>query len=383
MKYMGSKSAMLAGGLGDLIDAELPGASRFVDLFSGSGAVSTFVAENYDVPVLSVDLQEYARVLTGAVIARTRILRGQSLAEGWIARAKRGYEHTLAQLGDSAPLDDCALTAEAVARDRQAADALSLGFIAHHYGGHYFSLLQAVAFDQLYQALPDREPHRTVCLAALIQSASRCAASPGHTAQPFQPTSSLLPYIGLAWRRDPFVEAYTHLREISWRHARVRGRSVRDEASRVAAKLAPGDLVFCDPPYSAVQYSRFYHVLEGVARGGWAEVSGTGRAPQSSDRATSEFSLKSKAAVAMDELLRRLHSRQCRVMITFPDAEASNGLSAERITERAKNAWAIETHYVESSHSTLGGPSGGAARGARRSVKEAVLLLSPLSGGRR
>jgi hypothetical protein len=139
--------------------------------------------------------------------------------------------------------------------------------------------------------------------------------------------------------------------------------------------------VFCDPPYSAVQYSRFYHVLEGVARGGWAEVSGTGRAPEGSDRAISEFSLKSKATVAMDELLRRLHSRGCSAMITFPDAEASNGLSAERITEQAKGSWNVETHYVDSSHSTMGGPSGDVARGSRRSVKEAVLLLSPLSGG--
>ena len=52
MKYMGSKASLLEGELGSITLANVAKAGRFVDLFSGSGAVGNFVAENADIPVL-------------------------------------------------------------------------------------------------------------------------------------------------------------------------------------------------------------------------------------------------------------------------------------------------------------------------------------------
>ena len=47
---------------------------------------------------------------------------------------------------------------------------------------------EADAIDAFRASLPRSEPSRTIALAALIRAASKCAAAPGHTAQPFQPT---------------------------------------------------------------------------------------------------------------------------------------------------------------------------------------------------
>jgi 16S rRNA G966 N2-methylase RsmD len=66
MKYMGSKRAMLRNGLGEVLQSELRSARRFVDLFSGSGAVSIHVAQRINVPVVSVDIQKYGALLSGA-----------------------------------------------------------------------------------------------------------------------------------------------------------------------------------------------------------------------------------------------------------------------------------------------------------------------------
>jgi len=50
MKYMGRKSRLLTGVLGKELHQNLKGKSgRFFDVFAGSGAVSHFVAEKYDV----------------------------------------------------------------------------------------------------------------------------------------------------------------------------------------------------------------------------------------------------------------------------------------------------------------------------------------------
>ncbi len=51
---------------------------------------------------------------------------------------------------------------------------------------------------------------------------------------------------------------------VSWgpMHAKTKGETIVGDALQIAKTLNRSDLVFVDPPYSAVQYSRFYHVLE-------------------------------------------------------------------------------------------------------------------------
>ena len=87
MKYMGSKATLLGGDLGEILLREATTADRFVDLFAGSGAVAHFAAQRTDLPVMSVDLQEYARVLTAAIIERTSALVGDAALAQWTATA--------------------------------------------------------------------------------------------------------------------------------------------------------------------------------------------------------------------------------------------------------------------------------------------------------
>ena len=89
--------------------------------------------------------------------------------------------------------------------------------------------------------------------------------------------------------------------------------------------------------------------------------------------------MKSKAPAAMKNVLTGLRQRGCRATITFPNAEASNGLSAKDIIAMATKDWIAQPHYVDSVHSTLGGPSGSGPRGGRKKLKEAVIVLSPRS----
>ena len=370
MKYMGSKTALLGGELGDILLNEAADARRFVDLFAGSGAVAHFMAQRTDLPVLSVDLQEYARVLAASIIERTSSLADDASLAAWSASDEPA---------DGDPPDQIPLTAAVIRGARVDAGLATEGFITRHYGGHYFSLSQARTLDGLYESLPATEPARTVALAALLHSASVCAAAPGHTAQPFQPTDSLLPYIEQAWSRNAMTVVRAAVEQLAPTFARTRGKAAVGEAETTAATLREGDLVFCDPPYSAVQYSRFYHVLEGIARGGWDEVTGNGRAPVRTSRKTSDFSMKSKAPTAMKRLLGALRTRGCRVVITFPDADASNGLSGQDIVAMAAEDWIVESHYVDSVHSTLGGANDGSPRGGRKKLKEVVIVLSPKS----
>jgi adenine-specific DNA methylase len=377
MKYMGSKRAMLQTGLGEIIAARVCDGDRFVDLFTGSGAVAAFVAESFPIPVLASDLQSFATILAGAIVERSEPLKTEAIWLAWETRAR--------SLLDSAPLYAacCAFEEESWARARSLTMNIArlIGesdrdwpFVAA-YAGHYYSPKQAYEIESLRRTLPANDDETTGALAALVTAASECAAAPGHTAQPFSSSVSGHRFLFEAWKRDVFARVKNSLTSLGARFANFRGETRIGDARSIAMGLGPGDIVFVDPPYSSVQYSRFYHVLETLSRGTCGSVTGVGRYPPASERPKSAFSTKSKSRQEVRLLLETLGERGTTVIFTFPRDDASNGLSGEVIQELASEHFQVTRTEVNGRFSTLGG--GPSCRGARVPAYEVILTLLP------
>ena len=356
---------MLKNGLGDLLEREVRGASRFVDLFTGSSAVSAHIATKYNVPVTAYDLQTFSTVLARSILGRDSRVNAKRLWKIWYEQAK-----TLRAL--LRPPSARAIDVATVKRHRQWCSRQE-GPFTRAYGGYYFSALQAVWLDALRKTLPEQEPGTTVALAALVTAASKCAAAPGHTAQPFQPTRTAKPFLIEAWQTNILECCEIALSEISEQYAKVIGHAEVADANDAVSAVAPADLVFVDPPYSGVHYSRFYHVLESVARGQLSEVSGTGRYPDFQERPRSRYSLKSESATALGTLFETISARGAKAIVTFPQRRCSNGLSGRIVLELAGKHFRTEQHWVASKFSTLGGNN--EHRDARRATRELILVL--------
>lgn len=373
---MGSKRVMLQNGLGDILAREGQTASRVVDLFCGSGSVSWFAATKLRVPVLACDLQRFATTLAGAVIERTCVIEMEDIETRWLARAGR-VRSRLAGWAEARDLDESNLRTEALQRRARKLCSLPLAGARHliwqHYGGHYFSPRQALTFDAMRRALPEDREFRTSCLAAMVIAASQCAASPGHTAQPFKASGGAAKYLREAWARDPMLLVRRAAHRLCALHAARPGVAKEADANEVASTLRKTDLVFVDPPYSGVQYSRFYHVLETVARGACGPVDGVGRYPPPPERPNSRYSRVGRSRQAMRELLETLAGRGCTVVVTFPEEECSNGLSGEEIENIAGRVFRVEAKTVTSRFSTLGGNR--TNRSARKITRELILVL--------
>jgi adenine-specific DNA-methyltransferase len=373
VKYMGGKGHLLRGLLGSEIRRAVRSSARFVDFFSGSGVVSHYVASKFCLPVLSVDLQEYGRALAAAVIERDFRLEPAWFEEAWILPTRHSLKSDvrsedwarLSRPQGSPAVLECRRLCE------QESDSSER--LLRSYGGHYYSPLQALVIQKLWDNLPST--NRDVALATLIWCASRCAASPGHTAQPFQPTTALLPHIHSAWNRDPLLEVSNRIRVLSNMYARVVGMAIVADACSLTPEVTAGDLVFIDPPYSDVQYSRFYHVLEGIASGGFDEVFGAGRSPLRINRATSILSFKSLAERTLNELLERVLDHGAAAIVTLPEMTTTNGLSGLQLVKSFRKSAVVSYRRAESLHSTLGGPA--ESRGARRAIREMVISIRP------
>lgn len=376
MKYMGSKRAMLGNGLGEVLGRSLGDAKRVLDLFTGSAAVAWYVAERHSKEVLASDLQEYSAALAASVIERTAYIIERDWVDAWVQRALSSLsahshwkevcqlQNSLGKIGAS--------DAASCARTLDLGESYPL---SKAYSGYYFSPWQSAWIDALRSTLPEADDLKKVALAALIQAASRCAASPGHTAQPFKPNDTAGRFLMEAWQRDLPTILRSRIEDISPRKAKQKGQAYCKNASELAEQARPGDLVFLDPPYSGVHYSRFYHVLESVARGKVGEVSGAGRYPEKSERPTSDFSMLTTSKRAFNDLLSILAYNKAHVIITFPAAKASNGLSGDDVKALAAEHFKIEESKVSSRFSTMGGDL--KHRAARQQTDELILTMSP------
>ena len=381
MKYMGSKRIMLLNGLGSILSEEITSAKRFVDLFVGSGAVAIHVAQKYSVPVLAYDLQMYSTVLANAVISRKSLIDWEPVWKSWYSRAEKVYS-------SKRPLEASKIT-QAIVKDFRYYCIRQESPITRAYGGHYFSPSQALWIDALRSTLPSDENAQTVALAALISAASQCAASPGHTAQPLQPTKSAKKFLNAAWNTDVVEKTKTAFEAISKQCAKGTGKAAVADANEAAKQLQKGDLVFIDPPYSGVHYSRFYHVLETIAQGKCGKVTGVGRYPDPELRPKSKYSLQTESSNALDELLSTISAKKAKAILTFPDHPCSNGLSGNKVKRIAKKYFDVRQRTVKSKFSTLGGRAEAEreirkkegkkdhGRQARMNAKELILVLTP------
>lgn len=318
MKYMGHKGRLLPT-LGQVLLEVGRDSENAADPFCGSGVVSWFLAENTDLVVHAGDLQRFASVRAAAVIERTASIEAPAVLTCWFAAARERIDRVIGHFPNAMrsikpDLEDPREIREVVERSRRFSGVVlpplldQIGGqwpISKAYGGYYFSPTQALVLDALRHTLPRCALVRDTALSALIEAASRCAAAPGHTAQPFQPTIGAALYIVEAWSRDVWSRVSDAVNAIASRFAHRAGTASARDFRVTLCDMRPGDLVFADPPYSGVHYSRFYHVLETLARGAEINVAGQGRYPPAVERPASEFSRKTEAKRAAAELIEK------------------------------------------------------------------------------
>jgi adenine-specific DNA-methyltransferase len=376
LKYMGSKSSMLRNGLGELLTEQIPLKGRFFDLFCGSGSVSGHVAQQFNIPVFAGDLQKYAVILAAAQVEQTLSFSPSTVWKNWQRKAVNFLSDHFQTLEAASRLSKLAGSScemrNTVSLARKFCNGLpNLFALSRAYGGYYYSPLQAMHLDALRFAVPRK--HSTAALAALISAASSCAAAPGHTAQPFGTKDSALPHLASAWVKNLVMCAQREFERNATRAAKQKGIALQLDAALLTEKMMEGDMAFIDPPYSEVQYSRFYHVLEAIALGCVGEVSGSGRYVSILHRPQSKFCRSSQSTEAFEHLMRKVASTGADALVTFPAGDTSNGLSGSRVEEISHAFFRVKKRKIASTFSTLGGNS--IQRSARQSTTELVLHL--------
>lgn len=372
--YLGSK-LRLASAIADALDDADATRGTVLDLFAGSGTTALALAGHRR--VIASDIQEYSRVICSALLSdrpptvdivstfAERLQAGSPLLDALrqaveplvqferdaLKAARHGETDAICSVlehgsilaverglsGSGSP--------ELQGRLKEVTKRLELAGLAgspltttvRYFGGAYFSYAQAVELDCLaalaHEAMP---PTLTdVFTAALLSTASDTVNTVGKQfAQPIRPRNKqgavkqhLLTKIDRDRHLDvqttymAWLERYALHRASGTGHVAARA-DYREALTQFAGQYA---VVYADPPYTRDHYSRFYHVLETMARRDNPSIA---RSPGSADdelsrglyrddRHQSPFCIRSLAPGAFRDLFKLASQTDAQMVVSY------------------------------------------------------------------
>ena len=365
--YLGSKLRLVdfINGAVDAVDST----DGFVcDLFAGTGTVAKYLS--YTRPVISVDVQEYSRVLCSALLNPLKVdfnLLEYKNSEhfsklSWSMEPLIKYEEDCIKLaveGDSYPLCDLLENGSIIGYEqgftKEASSALlkclkkvtsnlnDLGFlfgpealISRYYGGLYFSYKQSVQFDAILDAIVNFQAiERDHFLAALLSTASDIVNTVGKQfAQPLRPRNSKgIPKrtLGPKAAKDRSHDVFKMFEVWGERYKALPRSRFLNQVYRMdcfdALEQMSEDIkvVYADPPYTRDHYSRFYHVLETFCLRDNPAISRTfingknniSRGVYRVGRHQSPFCIKSEAPLAFDKMFRKIRDMEAVLILSY------------------------------------------------------------------
>jgi hypothetical protein len=204
--------------------------------------------------------------------------------------------------------------------------------VTERYANAYFGIAQSIEVDSLRAAIEvvfpeDSDPRRNICLAALIIAVCLCNSGP-HFAQP--PKILNLHSLGVIierrarsvmWEfelalkrlaaRPPLATPFKQVTVLNWSEALDGFLKAVPEGPRA---------VYLDPPYSKLQYSRYYHVLNVLLAYDYPPIHGVGRYPPLDRRFSSRFEYQPGAAEReIEQIFSRCARTKTGMMLSYYD----------------------------------------------------------------
>ena len=380
IKYMGSKRDLLEY-LGNTINEIYEGES-ICDLFAGTGILSGSLGHN--VSMHSNDIQRYSAVLSKTYLGNYNWTEFDNLIDNVVELAQRhvdNVKHLYPNLNFEYTLELNLNEFNAIEQQQQELIYSDFDDIEHHlfiknYSGTYWSFEQCLWIDALRVAAEEysETPVYNPILSSLMFAMAYNAQSTGHYAQYRDANNvasmkdiiiyrnkNILPYFKK--KLDELIK-WTGTNEYNHRVTSLDYRECLDS-------IEDGVIVYADPPYAFVHYSRFYHALETLIRYDYPEVLYKGR--YRTDRHQSPFCKRTEVIGAFEVMFQKIRDKNSKLILSYSN---TGMISLEKIMELAKSNFGekynIYTKEVDYIHSTMG-----RSKDKSREVKELLVIAIP------
>lgn len=323
---MGSKREILDFIMGSIeildIDSEW-----FCDLFAGTSVVGCSLQDEYNLQIN--DIQSYSSIFANTYLLNLKEIiddvRIKEIEERVTTLVNEFYK-TYPDLRFHYSVNSNFAELEKLEQDQQKLieKRFELGFnlFTKCYSGTYWSFDQCIWIDSIRAVAEEYrgQPEFYVILSSLIYSMSYTSQGTGHFAQFRDMNESNMNDIMIYRVREiwplfekKFLELTNNLDVTSAFEHRITTLDYID-CLRI---IEDNTIVYADPPYSSVHYSRFYHAIETLVKYDYPQVKYKGRYRE--DRHQSPFGKKTEVKNAFKTLFEGVKARNSHLILSYSD----------------------------------------------------------------
>jgi len=384
IKYMGSKRSIIDFVVNAIVNNS-NSSQRLYDLFGGSAVVAG--ALRNEMPVTCNDIQKYTTV-PGQLYLQNYYWENhpENIIDIIIDKAACVFQKNLKSIKSEGLLYDNASSFEDVAKIESKSQALlkfKFPFEDHlfvkNYSGTYWSFEQCLWIDSI-SSIARSDAYRNtfiypVILSSLMFAMSYCSQSTGHYAQHRVLTPDNVHDV-LMYRKKTILKLfkqkflslkdfYTGSSNTEFSHQ----LETQDFMDLLKSSISHS-VVYADPPYQFVHYSRFYHALETLVKYDFPNVTHKGR--YRDDRHQSPFCISSKVKGAFQGMFELINKKHSTLILSYSHTGMISLEELIKISASTFRNYTTEVQELDYKHSTMG-RSGDKSR----DVKEILLIMKP------
>lgn len=382
IKYMGSKKKILSFVINSIDDVYNGG--RLCDLFGGTSILAGALGNL--IPIHSNDIQAYSSILAKAYLSNYKWTDySNDLLEKIVAEAANyvtSVNVLFPELNFS--YDEKMTIKDFVRLEKVQQDLINFDFgnLSHHlfiknYSGTYWSYQQCLWIDALRKTADQYQetPIYFLILSSLMYAMSYNSQSTGHYAQYRDATSLASKTDILIYRQKEILPYFSSKFKQLQKHFKANNLDHKVTTLDYADcldQIEENSLVYADPPYAFVHYSRFYHALETLVKYDYPEVSHKGRYRE--DRHQSPFCKRTEVNTAFSVLFSKIKSKNASLILSYSNTGMVSLDDIITLAEKEfSNKYEIRTERIEYIHSTMG-----RKQDKSRAVEEYLIIAKPL-----
>lgn len=362
LKYMGSKREILEFVVQSINELDVK-EGWLCDLFAGTSVVGASLKDKYNIH--SNDIQSYSGILAQTYLTDLKSnvpfsvldeLKQEITLE--VERFKSIYPELVFNYEKDLAVSEVVLLEKEQQKLIDKNFKIGFHLFTKYYSGTYWSFEQCVWIDAI-RCVAERHKDTHIykaIMCSLISSMSYVTQSTGHYAQYRDVNSRNMNDILIYRRRDiwiyferKFLDLVTNLNGTNTKSSRITNLDYLD----CLRLIENGSIVYADPPYQSVHYSRFYHALETLVRYDYPAVSHKGRYRE--DRHQSPFCKKTTVNEAFTSLFEAVNNKEAHLALSYSD---TGMISLAKIialaTKVFKGNYTNKVLQKEHLHSTMG-----------------------------
>lgn len=363
IKYMGSKRSILDFVIQAINDHYERG--RLCDLFAGTTVLSGALGKL--IPMHSNDIQEYSSILAKTYLSNyiwsdyeTNILEEiVDKAKQYVQKIKKKYPSLSFIYSEKMTIP------QFVELEKEQQNLIDFNFskTSHHlfiknYSGTYWSFEQCLWIDAIRSVADEykESPLYYVILSSLMYAMSYNSQSTGHYAQYRDATNKSSKLDILIYRQREILPYFKSKFEQLKKHL---GQSLFDhmvtslDYSECLDLIEPETLVYADPPYAFVHYSRFYHALETLVKYDYPKVDHKGR--YRTDRHQSPFCKRSEVDEAFSLLFKKIKEKRATLILSYSNTGMISLAEIMKLAHKTLGStYDVSVREENHTHSTMG-----------------------------